>query len=115
MESAASELPHLAIYTTLPLHPCDSYDRLLIAQAMTEKVSIISADVTFDTRVWRGKFYGLEEFEPEFYELLISKISPATTASSAARTLGINGTRSGRRLLDATITTTATLACCKFC
>ena len=50
------EMAHLAIYTTLPLHHRDPYDRLLIAQAMTEKVSIISADVIFDSyfisRIW---------------------------------------------------------------
>ena len=49
-------MANLAIYTTLPLHHRDPYDRLLIAQAMTEKVSIISADVAFDsyfvTRIW---------------------------------------------------------------
>lgn len=46
----------LAIYTTLPLHHRDPYDRLLIAQAMTDKVSIISSDVAFDSysinRIW---------------------------------------------------------------
>lgn len=45
-----------ATYTTLPLHHRDPYDRLLIAQAMSEKVSIIGADVAFDsysiTRIW---------------------------------------------------------------
>ncbi|MGB3637803.1 MAG: type II toxin-antitoxin system VapC family toxin [Rivularia sp. (in: cyanobacteria)] len=50
------KMANLAIYTTLPLHHRDPYDRLLIAQAMTEKVSIISADVAFDsyfvTRIW---------------------------------------------------------------
>ncbi|NJM19867.1 MAG: type II toxin-antitoxin system VapC family toxin [Richelia sp. RM2_1_2] len=50
------KMAHLAIYTTLPLHHRDPYDRLLIAQAMTEKVSIISADVAFDSysvsRIW---------------------------------------------------------------
>jgi len=49
-------MAHLAIYTTLPLHHRDPYDRLLIAQAITEKVSIISIDVTFDSypisRIW---------------------------------------------------------------
>ncbi len=46
----------IAIYTKLSLHHRDPYDRLLIAQAMTEKVSIIGADVTFDSysvnRIW---------------------------------------------------------------
>lgn len=46
----------LAIYTTLPLHHRDPYDRLIIAQAMTDKVSIIGSDVAFDSysvnRIW---------------------------------------------------------------
>jgi PIN domain nuclease of toxin-antitoxin system len=46
----------LAIYATLPLHHRDPYDRLLIAQAMTDKVSIIGSDVAFDSysinRIW---------------------------------------------------------------
>lgn len=50
------KMAHLAIYTTLPLHHRDPYDRLLIAQAMTEKVSIIGSDVTFNSysvnRIW---------------------------------------------------------------
>jgi PIN domain nuclease of toxin-antitoxin system len=50
------QMPHLVTYTTLPLHHRDPYDRLLIAQAMTEKVSIVGADVTFDSysvnRIW---------------------------------------------------------------
>ena len=49
-------MAHLAIYTTLPLYHRDPYDRLIIGQAMTEKVSIIGADVTFDNysvnRIW---------------------------------------------------------------
>lgn len=49
-------MSHLATYTTLPLHHRDPYDRLLIAQAISEKVSIIGADVAFDsysiTRIW---------------------------------------------------------------
>lgn len=49
-------MAHLAIYTTLPLHHRDPYDRLLIAQTITEKVSIISIDVTLDSypisRIW---------------------------------------------------------------
>ena len=50
------KMAHLATYTTLSLHHRDPYDRLLIAQAMTEKVSIISADIKFDSysvkRIW---------------------------------------------------------------
>ncbi len=47
---------HLATVTMLPLHHRDPFDRLLIAQTITEKVSIISADKVFDsystTRIW---------------------------------------------------------------
>lgn len=56
IETLPIKMAHLATYTTLPLHHRDPYDRLLIAQAMTEKVSIISADVAFDSyfvsRIW---------------------------------------------------------------
>jgi PIN domain nuclease of toxin-antitoxin system len=41
---------------TLPKYHGDPFDRLLIAQAIVEQVSIVSADVSFDaygvTRVW---------------------------------------------------------------
>jgi PIN domain nuclease of toxin-antitoxin system len=41
----------------LPDHHRDPFDRLLIAQAITEGVSIVSADATFDsysvTRLWQ--------------------------------------------------------------
>ncbi len=47
---------HLVTVTMLPLHHSDPFDRLLIAQTITEKVSIISADKVFDsystTRIW---------------------------------------------------------------
>lgn len=50
------QLPHLWIVATLPLHHRDPFDRLLIAQAMVEKISIISADIVFDAyavkRLW---------------------------------------------------------------
>lgn len=39
---------HLAVVATLPLHHRDPFDRLLIAQAIVEKISLISADVAFD-------------------------------------------------------------------
>ena len=49
-------MPHLAIVATLPLHHRDPFDRLLIAQAITEGIPIISADVAFDAylirRLW---------------------------------------------------------------
>lgn len=50
------QMPHLAIVATLPLHHRDPFDRLLIAQAITEGIPIISADVAFDAysirRLW---------------------------------------------------------------
>ena len=47
---------HLITLATLPLHHHDPFDRLLIAQSISEKMPIISADVAFDaypvTRIW---------------------------------------------------------------
>ena len=43
-------------YITLPLHHRDPFDRLLIAQAMTNSLEIVSADTAFDAysvrRIW---------------------------------------------------------------
>jgi PIN domain nuclease of toxin-antitoxin system len=40
----------------LPFHHRDPFDRLIIAQALTEKVAVVSADAAFDpygvTRLW---------------------------------------------------------------
>jgi PIN domain nuclease of toxin-antitoxin system len=50
------ELRHLAPLTSLPLHHRDPFDRLLIAQALVEELSIVSADKVFDryevSRAW---------------------------------------------------------------
>jgi PIN domain nuclease of toxin-antitoxin system len=47
---------HIAVVATLPLHHRDPFDRLLIAQAMVERVPLISADTAFDAyavrRIW---------------------------------------------------------------
>jgi PIN domain nuclease of toxin-antitoxin system len=47
---------HLNIVAGLPLHHRDPFDRILIAQAITENVAIISADKVFDAygvvRLW---------------------------------------------------------------
>jgi len=47
---------HLAALVDLPFHHKDPFDRLLIAQALTEGIPIVSADAQFDaygvTRVW---------------------------------------------------------------
>jgi PIN domain nuclease of toxin-antitoxin system len=47
---------HLAGLTTLPFHHRDPFDRMLVAQAMTENIGIVSADPALDpygvTRLW---------------------------------------------------------------
>lgn len=47
---------HTAALIALPFHHRDPFDRLLIAQAMVEKLSVVSADAIFDaypiTRLW---------------------------------------------------------------
>ena len=47
---------HIIAISTLPLHHRDPFDRMLIAQAMTEALPIVSADVAFDAytlqRIW---------------------------------------------------------------
>ena len=42
------EIPHLATVATLPFHHRDPFDRLLIAQAMVEKMPIVSVDSAFE-------------------------------------------------------------------
>jgi len=50
------ELPHLLKVATLPHHHRDPFDRLLIAQSMTENISLVSTDAAFDQygvqRLW---------------------------------------------------------------
>jgi len=50
------KLNHLALISTLPFHHNDPFDRLLIAQAITENISILSRDIAFDAyqvkRIW---------------------------------------------------------------
>jgi PIN domain nuclease of toxin-antitoxin system len=47
---------HTSLLTTLPLHHRDPFDRLLIAQAIVEKMAIVSADEALDAywvqRAW---------------------------------------------------------------
>jgi PIN domain nuclease of toxin-antitoxin system len=49
-------LEHISEVSKLPQHHRDPFDRLLIAQAITENLVIISTDVVFDsynvTRIW---------------------------------------------------------------
>ena len=41
------ELPHLLAYSALPLHHRDPFDRLLIAQAKTLRMPILTSDESF--------------------------------------------------------------------
>ena len=49
-------ISHTAVVAGLPFHHRDPFDRLLVAQAMTEQMSIVSGDTAFDayavTRLW---------------------------------------------------------------
>lgn len=48
---------HVSLVATLPFHHRDPFDRLLIAQAITEQVPVVSVDAAFDnygiTRLWQ--------------------------------------------------------------
>jgi PIN domain nuclease of toxin-antitoxin system len=50
------EVRHAAALTALPLHHRDPFDRMLIAQALVEKIALVSADTVFNaypaTRLW---------------------------------------------------------------
>lgn len=50
------EPKHVAELSALPFHHKDPFDRLLIAQALVENISIVSGEAIFDTyqvqRVW---------------------------------------------------------------
>jgi PIN domain nuclease of toxin-antitoxin system len=50
------ELAHVTPVTTLPFHHRDPFDRLLISQAIVERMPIVSGDPSFDgyqvTRLW---------------------------------------------------------------
>jgi len=50
------EMEHTALVAKLPFHHRDPFDRLLIAQAMVERIPIVSADTAFDAydvkRLW---------------------------------------------------------------
>ena len=52
----AIEVPHVLQVSTMPFHHRDPFDRLLAAQARTEKLPIVSIDDSFDaygvTRYW---------------------------------------------------------------
>ena len=50
------EPKHTAVLTSLPFYHRDPFDRLIIAQAMTEQIPVISGDAAFAaypvTRIW---------------------------------------------------------------
>jgi PIN domain nuclease of toxin-antitoxin system len=50
------KIDHTAIVALLPLHHRDPFDRLLIAQAIVEKMAVVSIDAAFNaypiTRLW---------------------------------------------------------------
>ncbi|MEZ4887932.1 MAG: type II toxin-antitoxin system VapC family toxin [Chitinophagales bacterium] len=50
-------LNHLEVYTQLPLFHRDPFDRLIIAQAMSEDLPVLSVDNKFDryaiAKIWR--------------------------------------------------------------
>ena len=50
------KIKHTSVITTLPFHHRDPFDRLLVAQAIEEKLTLISIDEIFDgygvTRLW---------------------------------------------------------------
>jgi PIN domain nuclease of toxin-antitoxin system len=50
------KIDHAAVVALLPLHHSDPFDRLLIAQSIIEKMSVVSIDAAFDaypiTRLW---------------------------------------------------------------
>jgi PIN domain nuclease of toxin-antitoxin system len=49
-------IDHTTVVATLPFHHRDPFDRLLIAQAIVERMPVLSVDPSFDvygvTRVW---------------------------------------------------------------
>ena len=50
------KVEHASVITTLPFHHRDPFDRLLIAQAIEEKMTLVSIDEVFDNygiaRIW---------------------------------------------------------------
>ncbi|MBW4631964.1 MAG: type II toxin-antitoxin system VapC family toxin [Iphinoe sp. HA4291-MV1] len=56
LEILPIKVTHAAAIVTLPFHHKDPFDRLLVAQALTEKIPIISVDAVLDnyavTRYW---------------------------------------------------------------
>jgi len=47
IELLGVEIPHLLEYERLPLHHRDPFDRLLISQAITERLPVVTGDENF--------------------------------------------------------------------
>ena len=47
IEAFPITLPHLTAYVALPLHHRDPFDRLIIAQAQSENLPVVSKDAAF--------------------------------------------------------------------
>ena len=56
LERVLIEDAHLLTYRNLPLHHRDPFDRMIIAQALSEKFTVIGSDSAFDAygvkRIW---------------------------------------------------------------
>jgi len=50
------ETTHTSLLTTMPMHHNDPFDRLIISQALAERIPVVSVDSAFDahgvTRIW---------------------------------------------------------------
>lgn len=50
------EIRHTAVLSSLPMHHKDPFDRMIISQAKTEQIPVVSVDVAFDqydvARIW---------------------------------------------------------------
>ncbi len=56
LEILPIKIAHVAATVTFPFHHKDPFDRLLVAQALTENIALISVDAVLDnyevTRYW---------------------------------------------------------------
>jgi PIN domain nuclease of toxin-antitoxin system len=58
------EIRHIATLESLPLHHGDPFDRLLVAQALSLSVPIVSADKIFPSGGPSGKMFGKYAVKP---------------------------------------------------
>jgi PIN domain nuclease of toxin-antitoxin system len=49
MQLLGIDLRHVAVMQTLPFHHRDPFDRMIVAQALTENCALASNDTIFDT------------------------------------------------------------------